>query len=85
MHSKRRYKICICSVILGEKESFRNYKGLGIIFPIILDAIWSEIFSDSSLRRIFESENFSFFLGKWNVKIKLQKIVGNLLHKLRKL
>ena len=85
MHSKRRYKICICSVILGEKESFRNYKGLGIIFPIILDAIWREIFSDSSLRRIFESENFSFFLGKWNVKIKLQKIVGNLLHKLRKL
>ena len=69
MHSKRRYKICICSVILGEKESFRNYKGLGIIFPIILDAIWREIFSDSSLRRIFESENFSFFLGKWNVKI----------------
>ena len=69
MHSKRRYKICICSVILGENESFRNYKGLGIIFPIILDAIWREIFSDSSLRRIFESENFSFFLGKWNVKI----------------
>ena len=69
MHSKRRYKICICSVILGEMESFRNYKGFSIIFPIILDAIWREIFSDSSLRRIFESENFSFFLGKWNVKM----------------
>ena len=25
MHSKRRYKICICSVIIGELESFRNY------------------------------------------------------------
>ena len=41
-------------------ESFRNYKGFSIIFPLILDAIWREIFSDSSLRRIFESENFSF-------------------------
>ena len=39
MHSKRRYKICICSVILGELESFRNYKGLSIIFPKILDEI----------------------------------------------
>ena len=35
-------------------ESFRNYKGFSI------DAIWREIFSDSSLRRIFESENFNF-------------------------
>ena len=24
-YSERRYKICICSVILGELESFRNY------------------------------------------------------------
>ena len=39
MHSKRRYKTCICSVILGELESSRNYKGLSIIFPKILDAI----------------------------------------------
>ena len=30
---QRRYKICICSVILGELESFRNY------FPEILDVI----------------------------------------------
>ena len=60
MHSKRRYKICIFSVILGEMESFRNYKGFRTIFPISLDAIWREIFSDSSLRRIFESENFNF-------------------------
>ena len=27
MHCKRRYKILICSVILGELKSFRNYKG----------------------------------------------------------
>ena len=26
MHSRRRYKICICSVVLGQLESFRNYK-----------------------------------------------------------
>ena len=26
MHSKRRYKICICSVILGELESFLNLR-----------------------------------------------------------
>ena len=28
MHSKRRYKICICSVILGELDSLRNYRGV---------------------------------------------------------
>ena len=33
MHSKQRYKICISSVVLGQLESFRNYKGLRIIFP----------------------------------------------------
>ena len=30
----------ICSVILGELESFRNYKGLSMIFPKILGAIF---------------------------------------------
>ena len=39
MNSKWRYKICICSVILGELESFRNNKGFSIIFWKILDAI----------------------------------------------
>ena len=39
MHSKRRYKICICSVILGELESFRNHKGFSIMFPKHIDAI----------------------------------------------
>ena len=36
MHSKWRYKICICSVILGELEALRNYKGIRVIFPKIL-------------------------------------------------
>ena len=31
----------ICSVILGQLESFRNYKGFSIIFPKILAAISS--------------------------------------------
>ena len=39
-HFKRRCKIRICSVILGEFKSFRNYQGLSIIFPKILDEIW---------------------------------------------
>ena len=43
IHSKRRNKICICSVILGEVEPFRNYKGLRIIFPKILDVILMKV------------------------------------------
>ena len=39
MHSKCRYNICICSVILGELESFQNYTGLSTFSPKILDAI----------------------------------------------
>ena len=45
MHSKWRYKIWICSVILGEPESFE----------ITLHE--SKNFTDSSLYPIFESEN----------------------------
>ena len=53
----------------------------------------SEIICGSSLHHIFESANFRFpffyekmaLIGKWNVKIKLLKIVGNKLDKLRKL
>ena len=38
MHpNKRRYKICICSVILGELESFQYSKGFNIILAKILD------------------------------------------------
>ena len=40
MHSKRCYKICFSSVILGQLEPFLNYtKGFSIIFPKILYAI----------------------------------------------
>ena len=39
MHSKGRYKICICSVILGEFWPLRNYKGFNIILQKILDTI----------------------------------------------
>ena len=39
MHSKRRFKIGICSVLLVELESFRNHKGLNVILPKILDTI----------------------------------------------
>ena len=39
-HSKRRYKILFCSAILGELESFQNYKGFSISFPKILGAIY---------------------------------------------
>ena len=41
MNYKRCYKICICSVVLRQLESFRNYKRLRIIFPKIFDAILS--------------------------------------------
>ena len=64
MHSKRGYKICICSVILRELESFRNYRGFSINFPKTLRCnltyYESETFSDLSLHCSFESENFRF-------------------------
>ena len=52
MHSKRRYKICICLVILEELESFLNYKGFSIIFPKILHTIQRI----TKVKIIFESE-----------------------------
>ena len=75
MHSNRRYKICICSVILGALEYFRNYKGFSIIFPKILDAL--NVFKKVIIfliapHHIFESEHFRFFGTKssliWTVK-----------------
>ena len=65
MHSKWGYKIWIYSVILGELESFRNFTRLiQNYFPEnfrrILAHYESENLFDSSLHRIFESENFSF-------------------------
>ena len=70
MHSsRRRYKIYICSVILGELEAFRNFNGFSVIFPKSLDATERftkvRVFSYSSLPHILESENFRFlFLRK---------------------
>ena len=56
MHPKRRYKICICSVILGELESFRNY------FPENFICNFT----------YYESENFSVpsLLAFFNPKIE---------------
>ena len=68
MHSKRRYKICICSVILGELEAFRNYKGFSVQdFSEKLDAV--DRFAKVRiflipLYHIFESENFRFAFFK---------------------
>ena len=39
MYSKRRYKIFICSIIMWKLESFQSYRGFGVIFTEILDAI----------------------------------------------
>ena len=61
MHFKRRYKICTCWVILGELNSFRNYRGLQYYFlenfTCKLSFYESENFSDSFLHHIFEFEN----------------------------
>ena len=96
MHSKRRYKICICSVVLGQLESFRNYKGFRIIFLKMLDAILSFtkvrifliplliVFLNAKILVSFLYEKQSN-LGTKMRKIKRQKIVGNLLDMLRKL
>ena len=97
IHSKRRYKTCICSVVLGQLESFRNYKGLRIIFPKNLDAILSftkvRIFLIPLSIAFLESEHFRFPFSTnkrltWVLKCEkfiMQKIVGNLLDMLRKL
>ena len=39
MYSKSSYTICICSVKLGQRESFRICKGFSFILPKILDVI----------------------------------------------
>ena len=69
MHSKRRYKIFTCSVILGELKSFRNYKGFSIFsenFGCNLTFYEGKNFSDYSLHHILESENFRFRFSKKN-------------------
>ena len=68
MHSKQRYKIFICLVVLGELKSFRM--GLQYYFPenfrCNLTVYESGNFSDSSLHHILESENFRFPFSKKN-------------------
>ena len=68
MHSKRRYKICTCSVILGKLESLRNYEGFSVIFPKILDAIKRvtkvRIFLVPLSITALEFENFRFPFSK---------------------
>ena len=61
MNSKQHCKICLCSVILGELESFRNDKGLSIIF--------SKIFRCNF--KFYERENFliPLFIALSNSKI----------------
>ena len=70
-------KICICWVILGKLESFRNYKCFNYYFlenfRCNLTGYESETFSNVSLHCIFKSENFRFrFLYEnsltWEVK-----------------
>ena len=71
MNLERRYKIGTCSVILGELESFRNYKGFCIIFPKMLDVITyyeSDNFTESSLHRVFVSEKLKL-LRKFHLEI----------------
>ena len=52
----------ICSVIRGERESFRNYKGFSYILTKILDVIQriTKVRILPILHQIFESENFRF-------------------------
>ena len=77
MHAKWPYKICICSCILGELESFRNCKGYSVIIPKILDAIY----------RIAKVKIFLIPLSITFLSPKILGFlfVGHLLDKLRKL
>ena len=92
MHFRRRCKICICSAILGQLESFRNCKVRASEyycpenFRCNLKFYESNNFSDSSFHHIFESEKFripfstknSLTWGSEMQKIKLKKMVGNI-------
>ena len=94
MHSKRRHKICMRSIILGEFESFRNYKSFRINCRcnLSLTKVRSFLFSSISLFWIRKILGFLFLRkiaqhGEWNVKkINCRKsIVWNLLDKLREM
>ena len=70
MHSKWRYKICMCSFILGELESFRNCKGFSFIIPKSVDAI-------------YRFTKVRIFLIRLSVTLLNPKILGS--HLLRKI
>jgi len=93
MHSERRYKICTCSVSLGEVESlvFSKLQGLQDFcrkFQMHLNVLRKWIFfwflCPAQFRFPFLFEKYpNLDIKMW--KIKRHKIVGNLLDKLRKL
>ena len=77
LHSKRRYKTCISSVIWGKFESFRNCKGFGIVFsksfrcvPFFfrLNTATFIRFSAFPMRRLFKGGVYFeiTFLNHWN-------------------
>ena len=62
-HSKRCYRICNCSVILGELEYFRKLQGLQCYFSQNFRCnltIYESKFFLNPLSISFESENFRF-------------------------
>ena len=100
MHSKQCYKICTCLVILREYESIRSrLRGIRYYFPehfrcnltykegserIFLFPLSITFLNPTILGFLFSTKK-SPNLGCEMGKIKLQKIVGNLSGKLRKL
>ena len=82
VQSKRRYKICICLVILRQLECFRNEKSFqSVLFSEnlrcnLLKFFESQNFSDFSLLQIFESEKVRspFPQKKLNLRSKMRKL-----------
>ena len=88
MHSNLSCKIRICSAILGKLSLFEITRAS--IFRFNLNFYESKNFFESSLHHIFKSENFTFptknsLLGSAMRKIKLKKILRNLLDEILKL
>ena len=75
MNSKRRYKICIYSVILGKLEVFRNDKGFSVIFLKILGATeqltkYRRHFELGHLQKIV-GHFFSKIVPEWNTCLEI--------------
>ena len=71
MHSKRRYKISICSVILGKLNTFfQNCNGFSIIFAknfrCYLARYENENLFDSSVRHILNPSILGFLFSTKN-------------------